>query len=297
MRQMTPTKRRQAQGFSIIELMVSVSIIVLLIGISYPFLSALSSGSRVEAGLNIVGMSADVARQWVQFQSWANDGSTTEPTRESYSGTAAIYCPTGEIRLVRNQRLARANAASGFSGANNYFEDQSPERNAYEDMPNVDYIRIPDGVGIVGIERTGTGDDDVRLIAPPFAIAFNELGQLSYGDENGLIYYDGDSSGVIRVSRTRAELANYDPAEWDGTEGSPNYDNTKIVQDLPTEAIECVPGVVVFSLVEYTESGFDFAGGGTVDPTDTDEWQWLKDNGQTVFFSPHTGAVLRDELE
>ncbi|MEM6260087.1 MAG: prepilin-type N-terminal cleavage/methylation domain-containing protein [Planctomycetota bacterium] len=289
MRQTTPTHRRGAQGFSIIELMVSVSIVVLLIGISYPFLNALNRGSRVEAGLNIVGMSADVARQWVQFRSWANDGSTDgniSALNEAYSGTAAIYCPTGEVRLVFNFRNARNGGA--------FLEDNTTiyNLNGYQDMPGVDYIRIPDGVGIVGIKRTGTAGNAVDFIAPPFAIAFNELGQLSFGDGNGEIHYDGDGDGDYEIAADRNSLANYDPADWTSDNAPVSPDGLTL--ELPFEAIECVPGVVVFNLDDYTEAGFDFAGGGDV-TLNSDEGQWLRDNGRTVFFSPLTGAALRDE--
>ncbi|MEM9346304.1 MAG: prepilin-type N-terminal cleavage/methylation domain-containing protein [Planctomycetota bacterium] len=286
--QTTPTHRRSAQGFSIIELLVSISIIVLLIGISYPFLNALNRGSRVEAGLNIVGMSADVARQWVQFRSWANDGSTdiNSAVDEQYSGTAAIYCPTGEIRMVFNFRNAQNGGA--------FLEDNTAiyNLNGYQDMPGVDYIRIPDGVGIVGIKRTGTAGNAVDFIAPPFAIAFNELGQLSFGDGNGEIHYDGDGDDDYEIAADRNSVGGYDPANWTSDNAPLSPDGLTL--ELPFEAIECVPGVVVFNLDDYTKAGFDFAGGGDV-TLNSNEGQWLRDNGRTVFFSPLTGAALRDE--
>lgn len=288
MRLHTPTHRRTAQGFSIVELMVSIGIIGLLIGISFPFISAMTTGSRVEAGLNITGMSADVARQWVQAEAWANDGSTTAPTNESYSGTAAIYCPTGEIRIVKNDRLAQAS-----SGTPTYLEDRSPEVNGYTDLAQVDYIRIPVDVGIVGIERTGPLAANVRFIAPPFAIAFNELGQLSYGDANGDIYYDADGNGRYNTSQGRT--TSYDPRDWgDDRDAASDY-TSGLSLKLPFEAVECVPGIVVFDLEKYEAAGFDFDGGSVT--LASNEGQWLQDNGQTIFFSPHTGAALREEQE
>lgn len=271
------------QGFSIVELMVSVGIIVLLIAISYPFLSALNRGSRIEAGLNIVGMSSDVARQWVEAESWANDGSTAAPTLESYSGTAAIYCPTGEIRIVVNDRNAD-------QGGNNYLEDFALETNGYKDLDDVAYIRIPDGVGIAGIQRFGAGNNDVQFIAPPFAIAYNELGQLNYGDANGYIYYDGDGDGNYETARTRQ--SGYNPSGADENSASLRPDGVSL--ELPFEAIECVPGVVIFNLNDFEDAGFTFDGGGVLALGGT-EGQWLNANGETIFFSPHTGVALRDE--
>lgn len=283
------TTRRRERGFSLTELLVAISIIALLVGATFPVVSVLKSGSRVEAGLNVVGMSADVARQWVQAKSWANDGSLSPPTLERYSGTAAIYCPTGEIRITRNERMAQ-----DTSGA--YLEDFSPEVNGYSDLSGVDYIRIPDGVGVAGIQRFGPGANDVRFIAPPFAIAFNEFGQLNYGDTSGRIYYDGDDQPNYDTGPGRT--VGYNPFEWRGYDNALNAapPTGSVKKELPFDAIECVPGVVVYSTDEFDSAGFDFAGGGTV-AIGSDAGNWLNDNGQTLFFSPHTGVALRDESQ
>ena len=287
MQRMNRTSRRAARGFSITELLVSISLIGLLIGITFPVISVMTSSSRVEAGLNVVGMASDVARQWVQAEAWANDASTTQPVLEQYSGTAALYCPTGEIRIVINDR----NAQDG----SNYIEDVSPEQNGYKDLDNVDYIKIPNGVGVAGIHKDpNTGA--VRFIAPPFAIAFNELGQLNYGDASGYIYYDADADSPSRYERSSTRPAGYDPFEWRGYDSATNATPMagSLKKELPFEAIECVPGVIVYSSEEFDQALLDFDGGGSVTLAST-EGQWLKENGQTVFFSPHTGVVLRDE--
>lgn len=290
MRLLTSNNRRSAAGFSIVELMVSIGIIGLLIGISFPFISAMTTGSRVEAGLNIVGMSSDVARQWVQAESWADDGiaNATNPSGESYSGTAAIYCPTGEIRIVSNNRFAKDTGS-------NFLEGAGSTTNGYKDLPQVDYIRIPVDVGIAGIERTGSGATAIRFIAPPFAIAFNELGQLNYGDTSGYIYYDGDGDNEYDLTTAGERPSGYDPRDWgDDRDAASDY-TSELSLKLPFEAIECVPGVVVFDFEKYEAAGFDFDGGSVT--LSSNEGQWLQDNGETIFFSPHTGAALRDEQE
>ncbi|MGB1123955.1 MAG: type II secretion system protein, partial [Phycisphaeraceae bacterium] len=100
MKRLNPTPRRRVRGFSITELLVSISIVGLLLAIVFPVISVMTNSSRVEAGQNVVGMASDVARQWVQAEAWANDASTNagSAVNEQYSGTAALYCPTGEIR-------------------------------------------------------------------------------------------------------------------------------------------------------------------------------------------------------
>ncbi|MEO0477518.1 MAG: hypothetical protein AAF085_16360, partial [Planctomycetota bacterium] len=287
MPQIPQQTRRRMQGFSITELMVSVGIIVLLIGISYPFLSALNRGSRVEAGLNIAGMSSDVARQWVQAVSWANDGSTAAPTLESYTGTAAIYCPTGEVRIVVNDRTAQAS-----NGTPAFLEDRGRDVNGYRDLSQVEYIQIPDGVGIAGIYKDPNTSGVVTFIAPPFAVAYNELGQLYYGDTGGYIYYDADRNTQYNTGDTRPN--NYNPTQSNEDNASISSDGVSL--ELPFEAIECVPGIVIYSLNEFEAAGFDFSGGGQVTLA-SNEGQWLQDNGETIFFSPHTGAALRDEQQ
>jgi prepilin-type N-terminal cleavage/methylation domain-containing protein len=285
------TTRRQTRGFSITELLVVIGIMALLVAIVFPVISVMTSSSRIEAGLNIVGMSSDVARQWVQAEAWANDASAIQPIREEYSGTAALFCPTGEIRIVINDRMAQDGSV--------YLEDQRPAQNGYKDLDQVEYILMPNGVGVAGIQRTGAADDAIRYIAPPFAIAYNEDGQLNYGDANGYIYYDADADTPPRYERssTRASVSNYDPFDWRGFDDAQNADpmTPSLRKELPFEAIECVPGVVIYNKDDFKEAGFDFSGGGEITPADTDAWEWLQENGETVFFSPHTGVMLRDE--
>lgn len=288
-----PTSCRRSRGFTLTELLVAISIIMLLIGITFPVISAMQSGSRIEAGMNTIGMSADVARQWVAPSAWSQD-SEDKIENEVYSGTAAIYCPTGEIRIVMNFRNAADPAGRPLEDMASTLTSLAP--NGYRDRIGVDYISIPSGVGVAGVYRDNSG---VRFIAPPFAIAFNESGQLYFGDVNGRIYYDSDGKDGYEILNRRAN--SYDPDEWDGSEASPN--NSGVISDAlpvreiaPFEAIECVPGVVIYDTEDFKGAGYDFAGGGSVD-LNSDAGQWLQENGQTLFFSPHTGVALRDEQE
>lgn len=283
----SPARRARTRGFTLTELLVAISIIILIIGITFPVISSIQNGSRIEAGLNTVGMSADVARQWVAPSAWEDDVAN-QVDGERYSGSAALYCPTGEIRIVVNFRNAKDGAL--------YLEEVAPEQNGYWDLSGVDYISIPDGVGVAGIQRTGPGNNDVRFLAPPFAIAFNEHGQMSMGDANGRIYYDKD--GDFNFNRNNTRPGGYDPSNWDGEDGAQNaeVDEDTLVRELPFEAIECVPGVVIYDLDDFTGAGHDFSGGGTVD-LNSAAGQWLQENGQTLFFSPNTGVAMRDEAE
>lgn len=284
------TTRRRQHGFSITELLVAISIIALIIGISFPIISALQRGGREEAGLNVVGMSVDVARQWVAPSAWQEDFNDAV-SGESYDGTAALYCPTGEIRILVNLRTARAPAAAGNPS---FLEERVGNMNGYTDRTGIDYISIPDLVGVLGVHRDS---GNVRFLAPPFAVAFNADGQLSYGDINGRIYYDSDGNGEFRIGQARP--AGYIPSVWTGEAGTNNEDvisATRPVRALPFEAIECVPGIVIYNTEDFENAGFNLSGGGAV-ALGSPAADWLQENGTTLFFSPHTGTVLRDEGE
>lgn len=296
MRPNAQTTRRRSHGFTITELIVVVSITIVIIGILFPVISALTTSNRVEAGLNTVGMASDVARQWVDPLKWENDGGLVAPLHEQYNGTAALFCPTGEVRIVYN-------IPSGRNGSGNYLEDflsiPSPlASNAYLDNPNIDYIRLPDGLGVVGILRTGSNAGDVRFIAPPFAIAYSENGGLNFGNGSGLIYYDSDGNGEFGTSNAQKRPNNYDPRDWNGDRDEPTDFTSQQKLTLPFDAIECVGGVVVFDFDDFA-AGFPNStlfSGGYVDLTNNaNGGAWLQENGRALFFSPQSGIALRDE--
>lgn len=281
---------KRARGFSLTELMVVISIAGLLIGISFPVISSIIGGSKVSNGISTIGMSADVARQWVAAAAWAPDSTDPNPQNERYSGTAAIICPNREIRITANFRLARDSGGA-------YLEDiigagTVSITNGYRDIDGVDYVKLPSGVGVLGIKRSGA---TVRLVAPPFAIAFSENGQLTYGDGNGFIYYDGDGDNRFDLNDDRG--SSYDPVAWDGTDGSSNADpisSTNPRNALPFEAIECVPGVIIYDADEFESAGNSLGADGTV-TLGSSAGNWLQENGTSLFFSPHTGSPLYDE--
>lgn len=286
-----PYRTRRAAGFSITEMIVVVGILVGVMLILFPVLGALIGGNRVESGLNVAGAAADVARQWVSPSRWDSD-STDSVQYEQYNGTAALFCPTGEIRIVVNDRYARSGG--------DYLEDSvttpSPlANNGYKDMPNLDYLRLPNGSGVAGIYRGGGGE---RLLAPPFAIAFNENGQMNFGNVNGVIFYDAARNGDYDINSGRP--SSYDPSDWTGDDDTqnelPGDETGETTHTLPFDAIECVAGVLVYDAVAFAQVHPDaFDSGGEVAPSD-DAWDWLMDNGRVLYFSPQTGIALRDEV-
>lgn len=279
------TRHARARGFSIVELIVVIGIAGLLIGISYPIINSLIRGTQVAGGINTIGMSVDVARQWVGPAAWDADVTGLGPQPQEYSGTAALITPMGEIRIVRNARNA-VDQSGDFLEINRI--------NGYEDYAPVDTIFIPDGVGVVGIYRNGSGN--AQLLAPPFAIAFDENGHMSFGDSTGRIYYDGDGDDVWNVSNN--QRSGYNSEDWTGESGANNDEaidpeSGDERKALPFDGIECVPGVIIYEEDAFKGSGLSFSNGAI--PLNATAEAWFKENGTSVFFSPHTGAVLSDE--
>ena len=308
------------RGFTLIEMLVVVSIIVFLMAITFPVIGTLQRGGRVETGLNTVSLAGSVARTWSTASLPQVDQILDPPNTEPghYSGTAAIFCPTGEVRIVINYQLATRNGSSPTSPSfSNSLEFN--HQNGYRDYRianggrrDVDYIAIPQGTGIAGIHRFGQGAADVELLAPPFAIAFDETGALMQGHRDpstsgrnpaNFVYYDANLDG--RYNTTNVRTTSYDPADWDRDSDNARgigdaFLNANLVRQLPFDAIETVAGVIIYDKTEYKAAGFSFAGGGFVTDVDTDTlpddaYDWLRENGTVVFFSPNTGVALRDE--
>lgn len=281
--------RRRTRGFTIVELLTSVFIIVVVMAIIFPVIGSLKNGSRIEAGLNTVSLASDVARAW-STASLPQVDRGSDPVNPvfgaTYSGTAAIFCPTNEVRIVINNQGAFDGANSlEAAGVNGYWD----YRRVNGGKRDLDYISIPQGSGVAGIHRFGNNTNAVHFLAPPFAITFDESGTLV----QGTIYYDGDLDGNYDTGRNRLTVpGGYDPADWD--RDSVAVDGTELVRPLPFEAIETIAGVVIYDEAAFKAAGFDFSGDGRI-VAGTAGFDWLRENGEVVFFSPNTGTAMRDE--
>lgn len=297
-----PSCNPRRHGFTMVELLTSVAIIGIMMIIIFPVVGALKGGSRIEAGLNTTSLASSVARAWATASlpqaDLGSDPVAPVPFAD-YSGTAAIFCPTGEVRIVINDQRATSDGnpvASNGSNAldSNGLNGYADYRVANRGRRDLDYISIPQGVGLAGVYRNNAG---AHLIAPPFAIAYNRDGQMIPGADIGsgarVIYYDADFDGAYAVGDVRSSVAGgYDPNDWDADSVAP--DATTLVRPLPFEAIETVVGVIVYDLQDAKTAGFDFSGGGDY-LQGSAGYAWLRENGTPLFFSPNTGVAMRDE--
>jgi len=298
--------RRAAAGFTLIELLVVVAIIVVVVSISLAFLQGMRRGAGTAAGRDTISMAVDVTRAWsTRYQ--ADYEGVAAGVR--YRGTAAIFTPAGKVRIVKHDPL-------GEDKDGDLLSDRSLR--GYHDVEKLDYVDIPSGVGVAGIQRNSS-ESEVEFIAPPFAITFNEDGQLitriedkTTDERQDVVYYDNaynssDAYPVIinDVYDTR-DRDSYQPAEWVNPnaepDGDPVWDDNVDRRRLPFEAIETVPGLVLYNKNRFETATDSNAEGGWPDGGVIAESDWPTENpdgsgpllGEPMFFSPHTGVTLRE---
>ncbi|MFP4143647.1 MAG: Tfp pilus assembly protein FimT/FimU [Phycisphaeraceae bacterium] len=347
---MSTRTARTFRGFTIVELMLVLGLMVGAIILSVPVLRNLRNVTQGSLGVQSVTASVNAARVYSQRLA-ENDlgaGGWPYPARANYSGTAALFTPSGEIRLVINDQGARDQFQDPHGpirpdGSRHGYPleervDDVPTGGAeyrawrgdgYRDIDGVDYARLPAGAGIAGIVRTG--NNSVRVIAPPFAICFDENGHISPGsrfddrgtidltDDRHYIYYDGNGDGRYDWSMDRENPRQpypvqgesgvpYNPMDWDpaylNEQARPRLHNNNFgghSEDyrvtLPFEEIETVTAVILYDREALRLHGPDWNddenGNGIPDVQ-----EWLLDpanEAKALYLSPQTGLVLNEE--
>ncbi len=289
-----PGRPRAAGAFSLIEMMAVISVMAILLAITFPLYNSIERSNREGAGVNTLNVALTAIRAYSSRTRAGIDlgGGTTG----NYSGTALIFTPSGEMRLTENTQFCK-DAGGGWL---------EPTRNGYTDIPDRPAIALPKGAGFVGIKRNGSGADDLILIAPPFAIRFDERGKLIAGanvssPDDRVVFYDGNYNGQYAVSSTR--VANYDPADW--IEAPPLGNGTADALTawwnvsaqkyrLPFEVLEAVPAVIVFNQFDFEDAGFNLKATGTNGNLSSGAKDYILKRGRIVYFSRYTGNVIRE---
>ncbi|MEM7576587.1 MAG: prepilin-type N-terminal cleavage/methylation domain-containing protein [Planctomycetota bacterium] len=205
-------------GFTLIELLVVISIISLLVGLSFPYIRGMLRSSSEQMAANSISNAVQATRAYsTRYRPFISpfQGRTAEDDGDGYSGTALIVTPANELRVSENDELAENNGirleVPGFT---------SQIFNGYKPIQDLDDLLLPRGVAVLGIRRTGT--DELELLPPPFAVAFSRRGELMTQADNtsgtgatnlralrrsdGFVYYDGNGDGNWDVSRDRDDF-------------------------------------------------------------------------------------------
>ena len=286
------TPRPARDGFTIVELMVVVSLIALLLGFSVPLVFKIDELSRDRSGVNSFGVAVTAARAYATRRIADLDG---VPMAE-YSGAAVLVTPNNQLRIIEDVQ-------------NNTMETQ--QLSEYRDVLRMESVTMPRGMGVVGIVRTSSAQ--WQWVAPPFCIRFNGHGQLvseanlggTAEEKRNLVFYDGDYNGTVNTASVRT--SGYDPSNYDPDlkDISSQFDANRNQYRLPFEGLECVVGVVVYSKADFEDAGGRINNwpNGTVpslgckDGTCNSIQEWMVDNGSVLFFSRNTGAIVRTKRQ
>ncbi len=295
-----------AGGFSLMELLVVLVVIAGVAAMVLPMLS-MAQFTRVQAAEQTVSIGASVARRYaardIKFEM---DLNAAEPGVQhgAYAGTAVLFTPSNELRIIESIQNAYTSNGAALQLLDDGFG--SNPRNGYRDLRGRDYIQMPRGSGVVGIVRHGNGDNDIELLAPPFAVRFNEHGYLVAAHEPGWrdrqVVYDSNYDGWYDVNSTRP--SGYDPSEYDPhapgyspstfkREGAGNQAINKHMMEF--ECIETVLGVIVFDKDLLYDLGMDLSANNGFINSDARAWLLNPDNGKALFFNRVTGRVIRND--
>jgi hypothetical protein len=280
-----------------------------------PMIYAMIRLTRGGAGANTINVAVTAARAYaVRSRPFTTAGAT-------YSGSAILFTPANQLYLIEN--------IEGAADAGSLLETMPTPHNGYGVIAGRDPIKLQNSVNVYGIVRYDNGGNPaVKLVAPPFAIRFDQDGNLVASDDGASthagaqsywVFFDGDIDGNYDTAGTGARPAGYSPDDSNPRiVATLNKDPVTGIYELPFERLEAVIGVLVLPGPEFRakvqgyasvlsagsklpgeinvdDAMVDFAG----EPTTEAEAhyrlkQWMLDQGQTLFFSRTTGNLFRE---
>ncbi|MEM0913610.1 MAG: prepilin-type N-terminal cleavage/methylation domain-containing protein [Planctomycetota bacterium] len=213
-----------APAFTLVEMIVVISIIAIAAAITFPFVGAMTRDLNATNGVNTVQAATTAARAYATRDKATTVLDATLGITADYSGSAALFTPDNLIRIVENAGSGVGDARSLTNATGEFLEsvyDVSPDfivLNGFTDVLGREPIQLDPATGVVGIVRAPddathnavypvrlTNSDTTRLIPPPFAVWFSPSGSIVAGiplltgapsevdrSRNRVLYYDGD---------------------------------------------------------------------------------------------------------
>ena len=202
MRLLPPSNQAPRKAFSLIELLVVISIIALLTGISFPVVRTLLRNTAVNTAESQVNNALTAARVFAtrsnSFVSARSIGGTLRTSKDSgdgFSGAIVLFATDNTLRICENDEnaLDRTNSP-------NWLEFFNPGRNGYTPVPDLEDLRISGRVIPLGIVRTGSTPFDIQLVPPPFAMRVSNDGTIDQGQAKPMPVFTGER--VVYISAT-----------------------------------------------------------------------------------------------
>ena len=285
-------KKTESAGFTLAELLVVITVIVLLFTVVAPQFSGMISAGIEDSAVSVISAATATARVYATRTQSFSAG--------SYQGAALLFTPSGEVRIVRHVE----SAVDGNGTVR--LVDKNPPHAGYEDLPGEDFFNIPEAVGVVGVTRGGANvaAGELYIMPPPFAIRFNSDGSLISrrtlkGSSNRAMYYDGTGDGRCTLTGAGLRTSSYNANLYDPR--SSDYVSSNFVAGLGKirfgiDGIDTVVAVIAFNMNDFLEAGYKLGGTGaslgSQGQVSSAAATWLKNNGRTIYFNRYTGTAI-----
>ena len=239
-------------GFTLIELLVVLAVMAAVLALSYPMVGNMLESNRISAASNAISLASETSRRLAISKEYG----VGIPVTARYDGVAMIITPSGEVRIAENDLTAEDSGGA-------FLEEKIPVWNGFRDVEGFDYVELPAGADVYGINRDG---GTLRFMPPPFAVRYDETGRLITGSDTGaatpasvdrLVFYDHDHDGDYE-HESIGDFGGYDsdPAGasyWKNTP-APAWDTTEEKYLLPFGTFVSVPGVRIVQAGEDPEN-------------------------------------------
>lgn len=269
------------RAFTLIELMISVSIIVILMLLAVPFLSAMQQDMAMSGAENAIKAAVTSARGYADRAIEFDEG--------TYDGAAIIFRWNETKERMEMVLLENSGAVIDTTSGDPFETTNNNHNDAYAEISGREPIILPGTIGVVGLRRGGSGNGYITFIGPAtynsetdtgsgggFAVRFDENGVLqSFGgndnQKTGWVFYDKNFDGSFSFS---SNDSSYSAAS--------------------------VPAIIVFDLKEFVTdsrtSGIDWP---FTTSTSSSLASFLNDPevATPMFFSRYTGTVMQRDVE